>query len=153
MRASPGSSPTASFIRRSFTRQIFIFNNVPTRHFVIEPLFNPSSYDTNTALAATRYFNSNSAMFTGFTDIDRQTELSDDDGSLTGLLGAPVPQSSLYRPAISVNKDEFFTAPVQTVECASDIKDNMPQPWGTCNQPERLCGTANTSPFDYVTTV
>ena len=25
------------------------------------------------------------AMFTGFTDIDRQTELSDDDGTLTGL--------------------------------------------------------------------
>jgi hypothetical protein len=56
-------------------------------------------------------------------------------------------------PTISVNKDNFFNAPVETVECASDIKGNMPQPWGMCSLPEPLCGTANTSPYDYVTTV
>ncbi len=62
-------------------------------------------------------------MFNNFTDIDRQTELNDDDGSLTG-----------YVNTISVNLDSFFNAPVETEECASDI-------------------TANTSPYDYVTSV
>ena len=90
-------------------------------------------------------------MFNGFTDIDRQTELSDQDGSLTGLLGAQNQKS--YLPTISVNKDIFFNAPLETVECASDITDNMPDPWGPCTLSEPLCGTANTSPYDYVTTV
>ena len=60
-------------------------------------------------------------MFSNFTDIDRQTELSDDDGSLTGLLGPQNPQTKLYAPAISINKDNFFNVPVETAECASDI--------------------------------
>ena len=62
-------------------------------------------------------------MFEGFTGIDRQTELDDDDGSLTGLV-----------KTISVNEDSFFDAPVETIECASDE-------------------TVKTSPYDYVTTV
>jgi hypothetical protein len=62
-------------------------------------------------------------MFAGFTDIDRQTVLNDDDGSLTGLVNT-----------ISVNEDPFFNAPVEASECASDV-------------------TAKTSPYDYVTTV
>ena len=40
-------------------------------------------------------------MFNGFSAIDRQTELTDDDGSLTG-----------YVKTISVNEDPFFHAPV-----------------------------------------
>ena len=52
------------------------------QHFVIEPLFNPGTYDTDGSLTATRYFNDAGGangphgMFNGFTDIDRQTELS-----------------------------------------------------------------------------
>lgn len=151
--------PNGFFYPPAFHSSNLFFNNVGIQHFVIEPLFNPGTYDTDGSLAATRYFNDAGGasgvggMFNGFTDIDRQTELSDDDGSLTGLLGAPIPHTSLHRPAISVNKDPFFSAPVQTVECASDLLDNMPQPWGTCNLPEPLCGTANTSPYDYVTAV
>jgi hypothetical protein len=68
-------------------------------------------------------------MFNGFTDIDRQTELSDDDGSLTG-----------YVNTISVNLDPFFNAPVEAVECASDAATVT-------------TGTAKTSPYDYVTSV
>ena len=62
-------------------------------------------------------------MFDNFTAIDRQTVLNDDDGSLTGLVNT-----------ISVNEDSFFSAPVQTIECESDM-------------------TARTSPYEYVTTV
>ena len=151
--------PNGFYYPPAFHSKNLFFNNVDIRHFVIEPLFNTGTYDTNGTMAEVRYFNSAggfsgpTGMFNGFTDIDRQTELSDDDGSLTGLLGAPIPQTQLHRPSISVNKDVFFTAPVQTVECKSDIADNMPSPWGSCSLAEPLCGTANTSPYDYVTTV
>jgi cell migration-inducing and hyaluronan-binding protein len=98
-------------------------------------------------------------LFSSFTDIDRQTELSDDDGSLTGLLGPLVdPQTKTYDPAISVNKDNFFNAPVQTAECASDIPALMPQgadcPYATEGPlSSDLCATAKTSPYEYTTTV
>ena len=149
--------PNGFYYPPAFDSKNLFFNNVDIRHFVIEPLFNPGTYDTNGTLAASRYFNSAGGasgpggMFNGFTDIDRQTELTDEDGSLTGLLGASNQKS--YLPTISVNKDIFFNAPVETVECASDITDNMPDPWGPCTLSEPLCGTANTSPYDYVTTV
>src|SRR5208283_4114655 len=57
------------------------------------------------------------------------TELNDDDGSLTGLIGT-----------ISVNEDPFFKAPTEDIECKSDIMANT-------------AGTAKTSPYDYVTAV
>lgn len=145
--------PNGFYYPPEFHSKNLFFNNVDIRHFVIEPLFQPGTYSVNTTLTADRYCVQNSAMFNGFTDVDRQTELSDDDGSLTGLLGPAMRQAQQYLPTISVNKDNFFNAPVETVECASDIADNMPQPWGTCSLSEPLCGTANTSPYEYVTSV
>ena len=69
-------------------------------------------------------------MFNRFSAIDRQTELTDDDGSLTG-----------YAKTSSVNdQDNFFTAPIDGLECQSD--GAVPEG-----------GTARTSPYDYVTTV
>ena len=61
--------------------------------------------------------------------IDRQTVLSDDDGSLTGYVGTT-----------SVSEDPFFKVPVDGVECQSE---------GSTTEG----GTARTSPYDYVTTV
>ena len=117
--------------------------NLPIRHFVIEPLFNPNTYSTNTDLAANRYCTDPGGLFNGYTDIDRQTELSDDDGSLTGLVNT-----------VSVNKDPFFNAPRETAECASDVLDNMPPPIGACDFGDgTLCATAKTSPYSYLTTV
>jgi hypothetical protein len=57
---------------------------VEFRHFVIEPLFQPGTFTTDPVDAQKRYCTWNDTMFAGFTDIDRQTELNDDDGSLTG---------------------------------------------------------------------
>jgi len=70
-----------------------------------------------------KYCNWSPTLFRGYTDVDRQTELSDDDGSLTG-----------NQQTVSVNNDRFFTAPTEEVECESD-------------------NTAKTSPYDYVTSV
>jgi hypothetical protein len=100
--------------------------DVDIRHFVIEPMFDAKGlYKTTTKSEDLRakYCNYNDALFQGFTDVDRQTELSDDDGSLTG-----------YVKTVSVNLDPFFNAPTEAIECASDE-------------------TAKTSPYDYVTSV
>ncbi len=120
------------------------FDNVGIRHFVIEPQFDETDphifwtdyakvkkrYCTYTVQVPDNYFAV--GLFNGYTDIDRQTELNDDDGSLTGL-----------KTTISVNEDPFFTAPVETSECRSDAAINPFSPGGT----------AKTSPYDYVTTV
>ena len=114
--------------RLSFAEPL-LRQDVDIRHFVIEPLFLPGTFQTNDpagrrdGVPKNRYCTWNPTMFDNFTDIDRQTELNDDDGSLTG-----------YVNTISVNEDHFFNAPIETFECDSDL-------------------TAKTSPYDYVTTV
>ena len=115
--------PNGFYYPPAFHSTNLFFDNVAIRHFVIEPLFQAGTYTTDRDAAQKGYCNWNDTMFSGFTDIDRQTELSDDDGSLTG-----------YVNTVSVNLDPFFNAPVETVECASDV-------------------TAKTSPYDYVTSV
>ncbi len=116
------------------------FDKTDIRHYVIDPWFQfspvapetyPGTYLTDTTEAAKRYCqqNQNNGLFTGFKAVDRQTVLTDDDGSLTG-----------YQKTISVNEDKFFTAPVEGIECRSDAAT-----------PEG--GTARVSPYEYVTTV
>ncbi len=107
------------------------------------------------------------ASFTGFTDIDRETVLNDDDGSLTGLTSqGPVPTATptpvprgrhLGRlrgePAtptsetLSVNQEEFFNAPKETTECASD------PPLNATMDAKKPPATAKTSPYEYLTAV
>lgn len=122
--------PNGFYYPPAFHSNKLFFDSVDIRHFVIEPLFYPNTFKTDPAQVAKRYCTSNPTIFDNFTDIDRQTELNDDDGSLTGLIDT-----------ISVNQDPFFKAPVETPECASDIPTEVPP------------GTATTSPYDYVTTV
>ena len=119
--------PNGFFYPPAFQLSNLFFDNVDIRHFVIEPQFIPGTFktlDTNDfQLIKDLYCTWNSAMFDNFSGIDRQTELNDNDGSLTGL-----------KSTISVNEDNFFNAPVEATECDSDE-------------------TARTSPYDHVTTV
>jgi len=115
--------PNGFYYPPAFESDNLFFANVDIRHFVIEPLFRPDSFTTDPVATQAQYCTWNSGLFTGFTDVDRQTVLNDDDGSLTGLVNT-----------VSVNKDPFFAAPVETSECASE-------------------DTVKTSPYDYVTTV
>ncbi len=93
-------------------------------------------FQTDQFASQLRYCTYNGTMFDNFTDIDRQTELNDDDGTLTGL-----------SDTVSVNQDPFFNAPVETPECLSDV-DVTP-----AANPVQFPGTATTSPYDYVSTV
>ncbi|MCC7325458.1 MAG: G8 domain-containing protein [Burkholderiales bacterium] len=122
--------PNGFYYPPAFHSHNLYFSDVDIRHFVIEPLFitDPAkkgnqNYKTDAAAVLKAYCTSASNMFDNFTDVDRQTELTDDDGSLTG-----------YVKTVSVNSDPFFNAPVEQTECESDE-------------------TAKTSPYDYVTSV
>src|SRR5579862_6460641 len=141
--------PNGFYYPPAFHSDNLLFNNVDIRHFVIEPLFNSTGlFVTDPVQSRTRYCTYNPTMFTGFTDIDRQTELNDDDGTLTGLIG-PEAQTGLVG-SVSVNQDPFFNAPLQTPECLSDANVT---PSNSVTNPKLYAGTAVTSPYDYVTTV
>ena len=128
----------------AFHSDKLFFQNVDIRHFVIEPLFDYGTFTTDQTRIKNRYCTWVNTLFNNFTDIDRQTVLNDDDGSLTGLLADLGGGDT--RETISVNRpyqqsNGFFNDPKVTVQCASD--------WhGTIRPP----GTADTSPNEYVTT-
>ena len=141
--------PNGFYYPPAFHSVNLFFNNVDIRHFVIEPLFNSTGlFKSNPVLSKARYCTYDKSMFTGFTDIDRQTELNDDDGTLTGLVG-PTAKTGLVG-SVSVNQDAFFHAPLQTPECLSDVDVT---PANSVTDPKTYGGTAVTSPYDYVSTV
>jgi G8 domain len=144
--------PNGFYYPPAFDSQNLYFDpSVDIRHFVIDPLWKPGGFSPNGTAAMNTYCSWQIADFTNFTDVDRQTELTDLDGSLTGLLSGT---SSNNLPTISVNNDpisdptspvfdptassNFFRAPVITAECASSVTGQTP--------------TVNTSPYEYVTT-
>ncbi len=130
--------PNGFYYPPAFHSENLFFDNVPIRHYVIEPSFLSNQlFQTDLEAVKKRYCNFTFNMFNNFSDVDRQTELNDDDGSLTGL-----------EKTISVNQDSFFDAPYSTAECASDIATAVPT-----DPTKTTPGTANTSPYDYVSTV
>jgi hypothetical protein len=139
--------PNGFYYAPAFHSVNLYFNGVDIRHFVTEPLFEPGLFSFKTNLAETKqdYCTWNDQYFTGFTDIDRETVLNDDDGTLTGLTSPVGP--STKNETISVNKEDFFDAPTETTECASDVASNKDH--------NAKCppATAKTSPYEYVTAV
>ena len=131
--------PNGFYYPPAFHSKNLLFDNVDIRHFVIVPLFKPGTFEVDEAALRKTYCtfpagNPKLLFSESFTDIDRQTELNDDDGSLSGLSGAVPQQISDTNGTISVNKDQFYYAPKTTFECLSEQ---------TCYQ----------SPHDYVSAV
>ena len=126
--------PNGFYYPPTFHSRNLFFDNVDIRHYVIVPQFAGNTYKTDKKQIGMRYcapppgFDFDN-MFQGFSAIDRQTILTDDDGSLTG-----------YKNTVSINTDDFFRAPVEGIECQSD---------GAVTEG----GTARTSPYAMVTTV
>jgi hypothetical protein len=127
--------PNGFYYPPAFHSHNIAFDNVDIRHFVIQPLWLPGGFSPDLASVAKTYCAWEPADFTQFTDVDRQTELSDDNGSITGLVSGSPPDSA---PSISVTKDAFYNAPLVTPECASSA------PGATA--------TVDTSAYQYVTT-
>lgn len=152
--------PNGFFYPPAFHSTNLFFDNVDIRHYVIAPLFRspagtidfgqggtyftatsgPNSFDS-------AYCTGNSAMFDNFSAIDRQTVLNDDDGSLTGLRGLLADNS--VTGTLSINEDLFFSAPVETAECLSNLGAS---PAKACATNVTPAVTARTSPYDYVVT-
>jgi hypothetical protein len=127
--------PNGFYYPPAFHSQDITFQNVDIRHFVVQPLWQPGGFTPDLNAVQKTYCSWQPADFTQFTDVDRQTELSDDDGSITGLVSGTPPANE---PSISVTKDVFYNAPLVTDECASEV------PGGKA--------TVDTSPYQYVTT-
>ncbi len=130
--------PNGFFYPPAFHSLNLFFDDVQIRHYLIEPNFLPVTptqqdpYKIDEPTSFANYCDAEPSMWTGFTSVDKQTELNDDDGSLTGLV-----------KTISVNSNTFFQAPTEDFECKSDIPG--------LNAENRA--TAKTSPYDYVTSV
>jgi hypothetical protein len=150
--------PNGFYYPPAFNSRNLFFNTdsnggrgVDIRHFVIDPLWQPGGFVPNTTAVMKAYCSWQPGDFGNFTDVDRQTELTDLDGSLTGLLSKT---SAGNEPTISVNNDplsdpksplydsatssNFFNAPVITPECESSVAE--------------ATATVNTSPYEYATT-
>jgi hypothetical protein len=137
--------PNGFYYPPSFNSDNLVFDNVDIRHFVIQPLYKPNSFLEDTDAITKTYCTWNPGMFKdSYTDIDRQTELTDNDGSLTGLTSNTKTNTPQEGPTISVTKDPFYNAPLTTDECASG-QPSIP----TSNKGG---ATVDTSPYDYLTT-
>jgi cell migration-inducing and hyaluronan-binding protein len=153
--------PNGFFYPPAFHSANLYFNNVDIRHYVINPLFQApkgvqgtkfdfhqgGTYLTDTTLTDQQYCSHTPTMFNNFSGIDRQTELNDDDGTLTALTNNLVPPTG----TISVNQDPYFTAPVEAPECRSNLGID---PATACKVTPvaKETQTARTSPYDYVAT-
>jgi len=140
--------PNGFYYPPAFHSRNLFFSNVDLRHYVIDPLFKDGTYLTDDNAVRQQYCTATDGIFNDWTAIDRQTELTDDDGSLTGLVS-----NNAAKETVSVNDDSFFNAPVETAECASAIGANA-KPENACKpQSTQPPQTAKTSPYEYVSTV
>lgn len=141
--------PNGFYYPPAFHSNHLWFENVDIRHFVVEPLFMPveptdtDPFRQDNEAVAGRYCTSSSDMFSAaFNNIDRQTVLNDDDGTLTGLVGS---QGGSRYETISISEDAYFNAPLTTPECLSDV---VVTPYVKPEPPS----TARTSPYQWITT-
>jgi len=138
--------PNGFYYPPAFNSDHLVFSNVDIRHFVIQPQYLPNSFTEDATGIKNTYCTWQPGMFSdSFTDIDRQTELTDNDGSLTGLTANDTQEDPSAGPTISVTKDKFYNAPLVTDECAS----GQPAAAPTSNDNG---ATVDTSPYEYFTT-
>ena len=88
------------------------------RHRVAVPPQTPTRHVPRRGKEASSHLSGSTVatgLFIGYTDVDRQTELNDDDGSLTGLIDT-----------ISVNKDPFSPRRSKPRSALLTSRNNMP---------------------------
>lgn len=144
--------PNAFYYPPAFRSSRLFFDKVDIRHYLVEPLLLENTYLTDITKVKRQYageIDPPLTLMSGFTDVDRQTELTDNDGSLTGLVRV-TPGNLGIKETISVNKDPFFNAPIETDQCRSNLGV---APTNACSGVNQTRATAKTSPYEYVTTV
>jgi hypothetical protein len=161
--------PNGFYYPPAFDSANLLFDGtVAIRHYVVEPFFDPGTYlsklPATQAMIRSNYCSAvpdnPAGYFTGFTDVDRQTVLLDDDGTLTGLTNNMLIKPKMgttpavYGATVSVNEDPFFQTPLATAECLSNVGVTAAKACPATPPPTLIPpATADTSPYDYVTTV
>ncbi len=72
--------PNGFYYPPAFHSTNLAFHDVDIRHFVIQPLWQPDSFLPDDKATKKTYCTWEGGQFNNFTDVDRQTELSDDNG-------------------------------------------------------------------------
>lgn len=114
--------PNGFYYPPAFHMKNLHFSNVDIRHFVQVPPFTPGTMNTDPWRLSTEYCSYQPATFNDLTDIDRQTEINDDDGSLSGISyssAVNLPENWRFTGSISLNNDTFFHTPAKMFECLS----------------------------------
>lgn len=154
--------PNGFYYPPAFHSDDLFFHNVSIRHYVLEPVFKAGTYQTDNTEVRKRFcgLDQTDGVFKNFTDIDRQTFLNDDDGSLTGLcaheegltgeITSTCGNVAGNRETISVNADPYFNTPEEVPECRSNVGVG---PSSACKAAPPTRPSANTSPEEYVSTV
>jgi hypothetical protein len=106
--------PNGFYYPPAFHSSNLAFHDVDLRHFVLIPLFQFGTQITDAVEVQKQYRSFSGDIFNSFTDVDRQTELNDDDGSMSGIKGVS------DNGSISLNKDTFYHVPKMTYQCASE---------------------------------
>ena len=150
--------PNGFYYPPAFGSRDLFFKNVDIRHFVVTPIQIASTYLTDPGMAKKQLIGlvdqPPSNLYSGYTDIDRETVLNDEDGSLTGFahtISVNDDPSVIENDLVSKPVDGFFGGPVQASECESSVGVN---PRNACaGQVPKTPPSTRTSPYDYVTTV
>jgi hypothetical protein len=150
--------PNGFYYPPAFGSRNLFFDNVDIRHFVVTPIQKPGTYMADPAMVKKQLVGTvdqpPSNYYSGYTDIDRETVLNDEDGSLTGFahtLSVNDDPSVIENGLMSRPVDGFFGGPVQASECESSVGVN---PSNACaGQVPKTPPSTRTSPYDYVTTV
>ncbi len=109
--------PNGFYYPPAFHMANLYFKDVDIRHYVIVPPFSEGTMNVDPVKLEEKYCSFKNDSFSGsWTDIDRQTEINDDDGSLSGIVSS---DKTVFEGSISVNNDEFFKTPKQVFECLS----------------------------------
>ena len=158
--------PNGFYYPPAFHSNKLWFQNVDIRHFVIEPLFDPitpAEYDPfvqNQTKVNGRYCTHSIDMFSkNFNNIDRQTVLNDDDGTLTGASGGLEGQGQRRRERQAERYDFGEPGGFQRtgrdggmpVEHRRHRELSLPGEQSLAEDADPA--GAKTSPYDYVTTV
>jgi len=115
--------PNGFYYPPAFHMKNLHFSKVDIRHFVLVPPFVPGTMQTDMTRLSTEYCGYSPGLYESFTDIDRQTQINDDDGSLSGVFYNPnntTVQSNLrFTGSISLNNDTFYHTPNRMFESLS----------------------------------
>jgi hypothetical protein len=126
--------PNGFYYAPAFHSVNLFYSGVDIRHFVTDPVFTntgPFDFTTSTSAANQAYCYFNNRQFQGFTDIDRETVLNDDDGTLTGLtspVGPPLAPNLQFPGLTDIDRETVLNDDDRTLTGLTSTVGPAPTP-------------------------